>query len=113
MDEGFIQGVNGDVLIDDPDRIKAYRAVGLADGFINGSQAQQLKAWTYLVESGRAWELGGWFTGRAVELLATRMIKVSRQLPKWVSDEVKRQQRLAKEDKQNDSIREKRDDSHD
>ena len=70
MDEGFIQGVNGDVLIDDPDRIEAYRAVGLADGFINGSQAEQLKAWTYLVESGRAWELKGWFTRRAIELLA-------------------------------------------
>ena len=95
MDEGFIQGVNGDVLIDDPDRIEAYRAVGLADGFISGTQAEQLRAWTYLVESGRAWELGGWFTSRAVELLATRMIKVRTQLPKWVSDEVKRQQRLA------------------
>jgi hypothetical protein len=113
LDEGFIQGVDGDVLIDDPDRIEAYRAVGLVDGFIGSTQAEQLSAWTYLVESGRAWELGGWFTGRAVELLATRMIKVSRQLPKWVSDEVKRQQRLASEDKQNDSLSEKRDDSHD
>jgi hypothetical protein len=95
MDEGFIQGVNGDVLIDDPDRIEAYRAVGLADGFIRSTQAEQLSAWTYLVESGRAWELGGWFTRRAIELLATRMIKVKRQLPAWVSDEVKRRQRLA------------------
>ena len=94
MDEGFIQGVNGDVLIDDPDRIEAYRAVGVADGFINGSQAEQLKAWTHLVESGRAWELEGWFTRRAIELLATDTIKVSGQLPKWVSNEVKRRQRL-------------------
>ena len=95
MDKGFIQGVNGDVLIDDPDRIEAYRAVGLVDGFIRSTQAEQLKAWTYLVESGRAWELKGWFTRRAIELLATRMIKVKRQLPAWVSDEVDRQRRLA------------------
>jgi hypothetical protein len=112
MGEGFIQGVDGDVLTDDPDRIEAYRAVGLADGFIGGTQAEQLRAWTYLVESGRAWKLKGWFTRRAIELLVTRMIKVSRKhLPKWVSDEVDRQQRLTS-DSQNDSLKEKRDDSH-
>ena len=113
MGEGFIQGVDGDVLTDDADRIKGYRAVGLVDGFIKGSEAEQLRGWTYLVESGRAWELGGWFTRRAIELLATRMIKVSGSLPKWVSDEVDRQQRLTSEDKQNDSLKEKRNDSHD
>ena len=95
MGEGLIQRASGDVLIDDPDRIEAYRAVGLADGFISGSQAEQLKAWTYLAESGRAWELKGWFTRRALELLAARMIQISRRLPKWVSDEVDRRQKLA------------------
>lgn len=94
MEEGFTEGVDGDVLLDDPDRIEGYRAVGLVDGLIAGTQAEQLRAWTYLVESGRAWELKGWFARRAIELLATRMIKVRRQLPKWVRDEVDRQQRL-------------------
>jgi hypothetical protein len=85
-----------DVLIDDPDRIEGYRAVGLVDGFISGSHEDQLKAWTYLVKSGRAWDLQGWFTERAIELLASRQIKVSsEQLPSWVRDEVDRQRTLA------------------
>lgn len=96
MTEGFIEELDHDVLIDDPDRIEGYRAVGLADGFIRGSEAEQLKAWTYLVASGRAWELGGWFARRAIELLAAGKIKISRNvLPVSVRNEVDRQRRLA------------------
>ena len=96
MQEGFIQGCDADVLIDDPNLIEGYRAVGLADGFIRGSQAEQLKAWTYLVESGKAWQLEGWFARRAIELLADGRIKVSRELlPQAVRDEVDRRQALA------------------
>jgi hypothetical protein len=95
MQEGFIHCNDGDVLVDDPDRIESYRAVGLADGFIRGSQAEQLTAWTYLVESGKAWQLGGWFARRAVELLAEGKIKVSVELPQSVRDEVDRQRALA------------------
>jgi hypothetical protein len=96
MEEGFIEGLDHDVLIDDPDRIESYRAIGLVDGFISGSQAEQLKAWTYLAKSGRAWELQGWFAERAIELLASRQIEVSdEQLPLWVRNEVDRQRTLA------------------
>ncbi len=95
MQEGFIQGSDGDVVIDDPDLIEGYRAVGLADGFIRSSQAEQLKAWTYLVESGKAWQLEGWFARRAIELLADGKIKVSVELPQSVRDEVDRQRALA------------------
>jgi len=96
MKEGFTEGRDGDELIDDPDRIEGYRAIGLADGFIIGSEAEQLKAWTYLVTSGRAWELEGWFVRRAIELLATDKITVNRKvLPVWVRAEVDRQRRFA------------------
>lgn len=94
MREGFIESRDGEALIDDPDRIEGYRAVGLVDGFIKGSEAEQVKAWTYLVESGKAWELQGWFASRAIELLAACKIKVNRKrLPLWVRDELARQKR--------------------
>lgn len=31
--EGFEDSPDGDVLIDDPDRIEQYRAIGLAEGY--------------------------------------------------------------------------------
>jgi len=38
MEEGFIDSADGDALVVDPDRIEGYRAIGLADGLIRGSQ---------------------------------------------------------------------------
>lgn len=43
--EGFIQGPDGDALIDDPDRIVQYRAVALAEGLEEGTEAEVLWAW--------------------------------------------------------------------
>ncbi|HZE68301.1 MAG TPA: hypothetical protein VE135_02095 [Pyrinomonadaceae bacterium] len=98
MEEGFVEGQDHDELVDDPDRIEGYRAVGLADGFIRGSYVEQLEAWTCLVKSGKAWELGGWFARRAIELLAERRIKISSELlPRAVRNEVDRQRTLAAE----------------
>ena len=94
--QGFIEEPDHDALIDDLDHIEGDRAVGLAEGFITGTQAEQLKAWTYLVESGKAWELQGWFAERAIELLADCKITVRRELlPQSVRDEVDRQQASA------------------
>ena len=76
MPEGFVASQDGDALIDDPDRIEGYRAVGLVVGFIESPEAEQLKAWTYLVESGKAWELQGWFAGRSIELLVSCKIRL-------------------------------------
>lgn len=46
----------------------AYRAVGLAEGFESGTEQEQLEAWQYLVDSGLAYRLQGWF-GRTAESL--------------------------------------------
>ena len=39
-----------------------FNAVGIAEGFIEAeSQEQVLEAWQFLVNSGLAWQLQGWF----------------------------------------------------
>lgn len=45
-----------------------YKAVGLAEGFIEGTEKEQIEAWEYLVSSGMAWKLQGWF-GRTAQML--------------------------------------------
>jgi hypothetical protein len=46
--EGFEDSPDGDVLIDDPERIEQYRAIGLAEGLQVGTEAQVLWAWQWL-----------------------------------------------------------------
>ena len=45
-----------------------YRAVALAEGFEDGSEDEQLKAWQHLIDTGLAWRLQGAF-GRAANRL--------------------------------------------
>jgi hypothetical protein len=47
-----------------------YEATGLAEGFIEAeSEEQVLEAWQYLIDSGLAWSLQGWFGRTAVDLI--------------------------------------------
>ena len=47
----------------------SYTAVGIAEGFIDAdSDEQVLQAWQYLVNTGMAWQLQGWF-GRTAQAL--------------------------------------------
>lgn len=47
----------------------AYDAVGIAEGFLEAeSDDQMIEAWQYLIDSGMAWTLQGWF-GRTAESL--------------------------------------------
>ena len=39
-----------------------YDAVGIAEGFVEAdSEEQQIEAWQYLIDTGLAWSLQGWF----------------------------------------------------
>ena len=48
----------------------SYNAVGIAEGFIEvDSEEQVLEAWQYLVDTGMAWKLQGWFGRTAQQLI--------------------------------------------
>ena len=49
-------------------------AVGLAEGFVEGTEDQVLEAWQYLVNSGLAWQLQGWFGRTASHLIEQGLI---------------------------------------
>ena len=47
-----------------------YTAVGLAEGFIEaGSEEQVIEAWQYLIDTGLAYRLQGWFGRTATDLI--------------------------------------------
>lgn len=52
----------------------SYNAVGLAEGFVEGTEDQVLEAWQYLVNSGLAWQLQGWFGRTASHLIEQGLI---------------------------------------
>ena len=50
--------------------INSFNAVGIAEGFIQAdSEEQVIEAWQYLIDSGLAWKLQGWFGRTAQGLL--------------------------------------------
>ncbi len=55
--------------------VDRYTAVGLAEGFIEAENEDQvLQAWQYLVDTGLAWQLQGFFGRTANNLIEARMI---------------------------------------
>ena len=52
--------------------MRAYIAIGIAEGFEEPeNDAQVLEAWQYLVDTGLAWSLQGWF-GRTAQSMIDR-----------------------------------------
>ena len=52
-----------------------YDAVGLAEGFIEGTEEEVLDAWKYLIDTGLCWKLQGWFGRTARDLISQGIIK--------------------------------------
>ena len=52
-----------------------YEAVGLAEGFIEGTEEEVINAWQYLVDTGMAWTLQGFFGITAQALIEEGIIK--------------------------------------
>ena len=50
-------------------------AVGLAEGFEEGTEEQIIKAWQYLHDTGLAYKLQGWFGRTAQSLIKEGIIK--------------------------------------
>lgn len=51
-----------------------YTAVGLAEGFIEGTEEEVIAAWQHLVDTGMAWTLQGWFGRTAAALIEQGVI---------------------------------------
>jgi hypothetical protein len=74
--EGFIELSDRDVLVDDPDRIIQYRAVALAEGLEEGTEAQVLWAWQWLSDHPEVTnQLQPWFARHVAELRSMGRIK--------------------------------------
>ena len=50
--------------------MNAYNAVGIAEGFVEAeSEDEVIEAWQYLIDTGMAWRLQGWFGRQANSLI--------------------------------------------
>lgn len=55
--------------------LSSYDAIGIAEGFVEAdSEEQVLEAWQYLVDTGLAWNLQGWFGRTARDLIDAGLI---------------------------------------
>ena len=65
-----------DALVDDPAHIAEYRAIGLAEGLQQGSEAEVLRAWQWLSDHPEVTnQLQEWFSRRVAELKEMGHIK--------------------------------------
>jgi hypothetical protein len=56
-------------------KMDSYTAVGIAEGFIGAkTEEQEIQAWQYLVDTGLAWQLQGWFGRTANRLIEQGLI---------------------------------------
>jgi len=52
-----------------------YDAIMIAEGVIEVDEDKQIEAWQYLVDTGLAWSLQGWFGRTAMDLIEQGIIE--------------------------------------
>jgi len=62
--------------MEQPIKLSQYNAIGIAEGFVDNpgttpeeEEAYLNAAWQYLIDSGLAWQLQGWFGRNAARLI--------------------------------------------
>ena len=55
-------------------KLTTYRATGLAEGFIEGTEQEVIEAWQYLHDTKLAYSLQGWFGRTAHQLIQEGII---------------------------------------
>jgi hypothetical protein len=55
--------------------MNAFRATGLVEGFVDAeSEEEIIEAWQWLVDTGLAWQLQGWYGRTATTLIEDGVI---------------------------------------
>lgn len=54
--------------------LTSYNAVGLAEGFVEGDEDEQIAAWQWLHDTRMAYSLQGWFGRTATKLIENGII---------------------------------------
>lgn len=73
-----------------PRAMNPYLAVGIAEGFEEGTEQEKHDAWQYLVDTGMCWRLQGWFGRTAMALIEQGLIESPKEKVKdFYDNEIK------------------------
>ena len=56
-----------------------FTAIGLAEGFVEGDESQQIDAWQHLIDTGLCWTLQGFFGRAATQLIESGICRPAPQ----------------------------------
>jgi hypothetical protein len=56
------------------------RATMIAEGVEEATEQEQIEAWQFLVDTGLAWRLQGWFGRRATDMIRAGLVSPPREM---------------------------------